>query len=104
MSRLARGWASSEPFWGWPPGSGFFQPGTPFLGVDPSPPNHYNFELFQGFFEFSSRDAMVKRWVVIITILLTAFSLWKLYPGWVKGDFSAGMKPALNLGLDLQGG
>ena len=47
---------------------------------------------------------MVKRWVVIITILLTAFSLWKLYPGWIKGDFSAGTRPALNLGLDLQGG
>ena len=47
---------------------------------------------------------MVKRWVVIVTILLTAFSLWKLYPGWFKGDFSAGMAPALNLGLDLQGG
>ena len=47
---------------------------------------------------------MVKRWVVIVTILLTAFSLWKLYPGWVRGDFSAGMTPALNLGLDLQGG
>jgi protein-export membrane protein SecD len=47
---------------------------------------------------------MVKRWVVIVTILLTGFSLWKLYPGWIHGDFSAGMKPALNLGLDLQGG
>jgi preprotein translocase subunit SecD len=47
---------------------------------------------------------MVKRWVVILTILFTAFSLWKLYPGWIKGDFSAGTRPALNLGLDLQGG
>jgi protein-export membrane protein SecD len=47
---------------------------------------------------------MVKRWVVIVTVLLTGFSLYKLYPGWFKGDFSSGMTPALNLGLDLQGG
>jgi protein-export membrane protein SecD len=47
---------------------------------------------------------MVKRWVVIVTVLLTGLSLWKLYPGWFRGDFSAGMTPALNLGLDLQGG
>jgi protein-export membrane protein SecD len=47
---------------------------------------------------------MVKRWVVIVTVALTLFSLYKLYPGWFKGDFSAGMRPALNLGLDLQGG
>jgi protein-export membrane protein SecD len=47
---------------------------------------------------------MTKRWVVISTIVLTLLSLWKLYPGWIKGDFSAGLKPALNLGLDLQGG
>ena len=48
---------------------------------------------------------MVKRWVVIVTGLLTLFSLWELYPGWFKGDFSSGLlKPALNLGLDLQGG
>lgn len=47
---------------------------------------------------------MVKRWVVIVTLLLTGFSLFKLYPGWFKGDFSAGMTPALNLGLDLRGG
>jgi protein-export membrane protein SecD len=47
---------------------------------------------------------MVKRWVVILTVLLTGGSLYKLYPGWFKGDFSSGWKPALNLGLDLQGG
>ena len=47
---------------------------------------------------------MVKRWVVIVTVFLTLFSLYKLYPGWFKGDFSSGLKPALNLGLDLQGG
>jgi protein-export membrane protein SecD len=47
---------------------------------------------------------MVKRWVVIVTLLLTGFSLYKLYPGWFQGDFSSGLKPALNLGLDLQGG
>lgn len=47
---------------------------------------------------------MTKRWVVIVTVLLAGLSLFKLYPGWFKGDFSAGTKPALNLGLDLQGG
>jgi preprotein translocase subunit SecD len=47
---------------------------------------------------------MQRRWVLIVTALLTALSLYELYPGWVKGDFSQGSKPALNLGLDLQGG
>ena len=47
---------------------------------------------------------MVKRWVVIVTACLTLFSLYKLYPGWFKGDFSSGFTPALNLGLDLRGG
>ncbi len=36
--------------------------------------------------------------------MLTALSFYELYPGWVKGDFSGGSRPALNLGLDLQGG
>ncbi len=47
---------------------------------------------------------MVKLWVVIVTVLLTLGSLYKLYPGWFRGDFSGGFRPALNLGLDLQGG
>ncbi len=47
---------------------------------------------------------MVKRWVVIVTVGLSLFSLYELYPGWFRGDFSAGMNPALHLGLDLQGG
>jgi preprotein translocase subunit SecD len=47
---------------------------------------------------------MIKRWVIITTTILTLLSIWKLYPGWLQGDFSSGTKPALNLGLDLQGG
>jgi preprotein translocase subunit SecD len=47
---------------------------------------------------------MQRRWIMIVTAVLTLLSLYKLYPGWVKGDFSGGSKPALNLGLDLQGG
>jgi protein-export membrane protein SecD len=47
---------------------------------------------------------MIKRWVVVTTAVLSFFSIWKLYPGWLKGDFSAGLTPALKLGLDLQGG
>ncbi|MGH7442884.1 MAG: protein translocase subunit SecD, partial [bacterium] len=47
---------------------------------------------------------MVKRWVVILTVALSLLSLYELYPGWFKGDFSTGLKPALSLGLDLQGG
>jgi protein-export membrane protein SecD len=47
---------------------------------------------------------MQRRWIMIVTAVLTLLSLYKLYPGWVKGDFSGGSRPALNLGLDLQGG
>ena len=47
---------------------------------------------------------MQRRWIMIVTAVLTVLSLYKLYPGWVKGDFSGGSRPALNLGLDLQGG
>ena len=47
---------------------------------------------------------MQRRWVLIVTALLTLLSFYELYPGWVKGDFSQGSKPSLNLGLDLQGG
>jgi preprotein translocase subunit SecD len=47
---------------------------------------------------------MQRRWILIITLALSLASLHKLFPGWVKGDFSAGLKPEINLGLDLQGG
>lgn len=47
---------------------------------------------------------MQRRWTLIITLALSLASIYKLYPGWLKGDFSAGLKPMLNLGLDLQGG
>jgi preprotein translocase subunit SecD len=48
---------------------------------------------------------MQRRWIMIVTAVLTVLSLYKLYPGWIRGDFSGDFhKPALNLGLDLQGG
>jgi preprotein translocase subunit SecD len=48
---------------------------------------------------------MQRRWIMIVTVVLTLLSLFKLYPGWVQGDFSKSYRePALNLGLDLQGG
>lgn len=47
---------------------------------------------------------MQRRWILITTLALALASLYKLYPGWVKGDFSAGWRPQMNLGLDLQGG
>jgi preprotein translocase subunit SecD len=49
-------------------------------------------------------QTMQRRGTLIITAILTLFCLYKLYPGWFSGDFSSGTKPALNLGLDLQGG